>query len=288
MTDATTVWVDTHGPDDGARVAVHHLGGVTGATPLLVSHATGFHARAYRAVAAALGERYDVWGLDHRGHGATPAPPGWRVDWRGYGHDARVVAAWLTERTGRAVTGFGHSMGGATLVMASADAPDLFDALVLYEPIVFPPDPDRSDPETIPLVVGARRRRARFDSFAAAYANYAAKPPLAWFRPDVLHDYVEYGLRADPTPDQPEGVVLCCAPDHEGDTFANSTGNGSWEAALDVKVPTTVVGSGDGDGPALIAPAVAERIPAARFVALPERTHFGPFTHPDETAALLP
>ena len=83
-------------------------------------------------------------------------------------------------------------------------------------------------------------------------------------------------------------VVLCCSPEHEGDTFANSTGNGSWEAALDVKAVTTVVGSGDGEGPALIAPAVAERIPEARFVSQPDRTHFGPFTHPDEAAALLP
>ncbi|HWL42738.1 MAG TPA: alpha/beta fold hydrolase [Ilumatobacter sp.] len=282
---ADPVWVDAVGPDTvPARIAVHRLAPSPGALPLLVSHATGFHARCYRALAAALDGRFDVWGLDHRGHGSTPRPDSWRVDWRGYGTDTLAVARWLADHTGAAVAGFGHSMGGATLLMAAHAAPDLFTALVLFEPIAFPAAAFGSDPEQFPLVAGARRRRARFDSIEAALANYAAKPPLSLLRPDVLRDYVEFGFRpADPPP----GVELCCAPDHEADTFAASAGNGVWEQLPELTVTATVVGSGDAEGPALVAPEVAARIPGARFVQFADQTHFGPLSHPAEVAALI-
>lgn len=285
MTPATH-WVDSVGPDGvPARVAVHHLSyahGSAAAPPLLVSHATGFHAHCYRALADELGGRFDVWAIDHRGHGESPVPAGWRVDWRGYSADTLAVARWMHASAGVPVTGFGHSMGGATLLSAAHAAPELFAGLVLFEPIAYPLEALSSDPEEFPLVVGARRRRARFESAEAALANYASKPPLAWLRPDVLRDYVDYGFRpAEPPP----GVELRCAPAHEGDTFAASGGNGVWDLLPDVGVPVTVLGSGDTDGPALIAPDVAERIPGAEFVLLAEQTHFGPLSHPAEVAA---
>lgn len=285
MTDRTPEWVATVGPDGVAtRVALHALSPAPSAPPLLVSHATGFHARCYRALAAGLDGAFDVWGVDHRGHGASPVPHGWRVDWRGYGADTLAVARWLSERAGGPVTGFGHSMGAATLLMAAHAAPELFGALVLFEPIAYPPDALGSDPEDFPLVAGARRRRARFASLDAAYANYASKPPLAWLRADVLRDYVEFGFR--PTEAPPE-VELCCSPDHEGNTFAASAGNGVWDLLPAITVPVTVIGSGDPDGPALVAPLVAERIPGAQFVLLDEQTHFGPLSHPDDVAKLI-
>lgn len=285
MTDATQVRVDSVGPDGvTARVAVHQLHRQPSAPPLLVSHATGFHARAYLRMAAELGGRFDAWGLDHRGHGATPVPDGWRVDWRGHGADTVAVARWLADRAGCPVTGFGHSMGAATLLMAAAAEPGMFAGLVLFEPIAFPPRVLPDDPEDFPLVRGARRRRARFESTEAAIANYAAKPPLAWFDPAVLADYVHFGFRAA---DPPPGVELCCTPDHEGDTFAASGSNGVWELLARIEVPVTVVASGDGDGPAMIAPAVAAQIPGATLVTVAEQTHFGPFSHPAAVARLV-
>jgi pimeloyl-ACP methyl ester carboxylesterase len=280
-----THWVDTVGPDGlAARVAVHHLADSPGAPPLLVSHATGLHGHCYRAMATELAGHFDVWAIDHRGHGASPVPAGWIVDWRGYGADTLAVAEWLGARANAPLTGFGHSMGGATLLMAARAAPDLFVELVLFEPIAYPADAFGADPEEFPLVAGARRRRARFESVEAAYANYSSKPPMAWLRPDVLRDYVDYGLRpADPPP----GVELRCAPAHEAATFAASASNGVWDELPEIAVPVTVLGSGDADGPALVAPRVAERIPGARFVLLAEQTHFGPLSHPAEVAGLV-
>lgn len=284
MTDDGPVWVDSVGPDGvRARVAVHHLHRRADAPPILVSHATGFHARAYLRMAAELGE-FDVWGIDHRGHGSSAVPSGWQVDWRGYGADTLAVGRWLADRAEQPLVGFGHSMGGATLLMAAVADPELFRGLVLFEPIAFPPQVLPADPEDFPLVGGARRRRARFDSIDAAIANYASKPPLASIDPRVLRDYVEFGFRPA---DAPPGVELCCTPDHEGNTFAASGGNGVWELLPEVAVPAAIVAGGDQDGPAEFAPMIAERIAGASFVTVRDQTHFGPFSHPGAVARLV-
>ena len=66
----------------------------------------------------------------------------------------------------------GHSMGGASLLMAAVREPHLFRALFVFEPIVFPPAPeDGVERPPSPLAGGARKRRDRFPSFEAALEN---------------------------------------------------------------------------------------------------------------------
>lgn len=270
-----------------AGVAVHDLGGPDGAPPLLISHATGLHARAYRVVAAALGRRFHTWGLDHRGHGVTPVPEGGVADWSIYGADAGAVARELADRSGVPVVGFGHSMGGTALLMAAHADPAAFDRLVLFEPIG---SPDRhvglGDTE-VPLAAGARRRRSRFDSFDAAYANYASKPPLDALDPQALRDYVDFGFREVADPDGSTHVELLCTPDHEADTFLGGAAVAVWDLLGELAVPVTVIGSGDGEMPARVAPRFAEAIPGAEFVYVPDQNHFGPLTHPAAVAELI-
>ena len=81
------------------------------------------------------------------------------------------------------------------LVMAALREPELFRALVLYEPIIFPPESRRPDAPKSPLADGARRRRTNFASFDEALANYSAKPPLNVFHPECLEAYVRHGFR---------------------------------------------------------------------------------------------
>jgi pimeloyl-ACP methyl ester carboxylesterase len=154
---------------------------------------------------------------------------------------------------------------------------------VLFEPIVYPA-PEAIDPESFPLVIGARRRRRTFESFDAAFQNYAGKPPLAWFDPEVLTLYVDHGFR--PAPDG--GVELCCEPEFEAATFAGSITNGVWDLLPEIQVPVLVLaGVDEPDQPSRIAPIIAERLPNGTFSSLPHMTHFGPFTHVDEIADLI-
>jgi pimeloyl-ACP methyl ester carboxylesterase len=262
---------------DDVEVAVHDLGG-TGRT-LLFSHATGFHGHCYAPMAATLTDRFHSFALDYRGHGLTERPPDWQVDWDRYGDDALAACRALAPDGG--LVAFGHSMGGAGLLMAAHRDPGLFDLIVAFEPIVFPPPELRDAPsQESPLVTGARRRRSVFASVEEAIDNYASKPPLAAFTPEALRAYVEHGVR--PTD---EGVELRCDPEHEARTFEQGGLHRTWELLPDVTTPVVVMAGAVAEtSPAAIAEPIAQRLPNAQYLHLPHLDHFGPMTHPDEVA----
>lgn len=261
---------------DGVDVAVHDLGG-SGDT-LLISHATGFHGHCYAPLAARLAGRFHSVALDYRGHGDT-AHPDVPVDWERYGDDVEAVARALPTP----LDAFGHSMGGACLLMAAHRDPSLFRRLVLFEPIVFPP----RDPATAsdnPLAAGARRRRSAFPDMESAIANYAAKPPLGAFTPDALDAYVRHGFR-----EGDDGQVhLKCRPEIEAATFEMGPAHRTWDILGEISTPVLVIaGRVEPMQPSSISAGVAERLANATYLQRDDLDHFGPMTHPDELAAIV-
>ncbi len=277
---------------DDVVVAVHELGGAAGPDHpvVLIGHATGFHGHAYLPVATALAPRFHTFALDFRGHGDSPVSPAWEVGWPGYGDDALVAAQAIAEGRGaeRGLVGFGHSMGGTALLLAAHRQPALFRLLVLFEPIVPPIEavdaPPSSHPIS-PLVTATRRRRTQFPSVEAARANYAAKPPLSALDPAALDAYVRYGFYPDV---DGGGVHLKCDPELEARTFEAGATQRTWELLPEITVPVVVVsGIVEDGGPSRFAEEVAEELPHARFVELPELDHFGPLTQPALIAYLV-
>ena len=265
---------------DGVNVAVHDFGGI--GPRLLFSHATGFHAHCYQPIAKRLSNEFTSFGLDHRGHGATPRPPDWKVDWDCYGDDATVAAKALALEEG--LVAFGHSMGGASLVMAALRNPELFDVIVAFEPIIFPQIMGRPGDDPSPMVAAARNRRDTFDSFEAAISNYASKPPMMFFEPEILRAYDEYGFEP-----MDSGVTLRCAPEHEARTFEMGATHDLFERLPEIETRVVVV-SGKVDierSPAGIAKRVAERLPNGTYIELTAGNHLSPFIDPDETAELI-
>jgi len=263
---------------NSVELAVHDLGG-TG-RELLISHATGFHGRCYIPVADALADRFHSIAFDYRGHGDSKLPADVPVEWDRYGDDATAVAESLT----RPVQAFGHSMGGACLLMAAHRDSGLFDRIVVFEPIVFPPAGIRDPATPSPLVAGARRRRAAFASYEEAIANYASKPPLGSFTPAALDAYVRYGF----APGEDGQVHLKCRPETEASTFEGGPHHETWNALPGIQVPVLVIsGKVEEMQPSNIAREVAERLPHGEYVELDDIDHFAPMTHPDRIADLI-
>lgn len=265
---------------DNVSVAVHEFGG--SGRPLLFSHATGFHGYCYLPIADRLDQEFTSYALDYRGHGSTPIDEDWDGDWNRYGDDAVAAASAVAPDGG--LIGFGHSMGAAALLMAAHREPGLFDLVIGFEPIVFPEpyETGRGPNDPPPIIENARRRRQSFESFEAAIENYAAKPPFQFVDPDVLRLYVAHGFRA-----APEGVRLVCHPEHEATTFEGGALHRTWDLLPEIDTRVVVIGSGDSQGPALVAAPIAERLPNCTFIHQPDTTHFGPFVDPAGTAALI-
>ncbi len=266
---------------DNTHVALHEFGG--SGRRLLISHATGFHAHCYAPIADRLSGEFEIYGHDHRGHGYTRCDPDWDVDWTRYGDDAEAAAEAVGPDGG--LIGFGHSMGGATLIMAALRNPSLFDLIIAYEPIIFPNSVDPDDLTESPMIMGARNRRATFSSNQAAIDNYSSKPPMQFFEPEVLALYVEHGFE----PDGDGGVTLRCTPQIEAGTFATGTLHPTFAHLADLQTPVVVIaGDAEADGrPAELAPSIAEQLPNGRFIHLSGAHHLTPFTDTATTAKLI-
>ena len=269
---------------DGVSLALHHLSGCEpGSLPVvLLSHATGFHGRCWIPVAQRLEGRFDVWAHDHRGYGDSPVVDDWAVRWNAFGDDALAAARHVATQVARGpIFAAGHSMGGATLVMAALREPALFSGIVAFEPIIFPQSgfrPDDMPPN--PLVALTRRRRASFASIDEALANFASKPPMAAFRRDALDAYVVHGFRHTD-----DGVTLKCNPEHEARTYESGAGHETWSSLSSLNVPLWVVGSPEQQyQPSAIAPRISEQVPGARYEVWNEVSHFGPMEDPDRFA----
>ncbi|HVO42162.1 MAG TPA: alpha/beta fold hydrolase, partial [Aggregatilineales bacterium] len=102
-------------------------------SPVLLAHATSFHARCWNQVIAHL-PGVPVVAYDLRGHGLSTKvePP---ADWFAFGRDLIALVDRLDLRD---VVAVGHSMGGHSVVMAAAQRPDRFAALLLIDPVIWP------------------------------------------------------------------------------------------------------------------------------------------------------
>ena len=261
---------------DGLTLAVHDLGGE--GEPALLVHATGFHGRVLGPLARELGSRLHCLAPDLRGHGESQVPEDLDFDWRGFGTDVlTAVDALGLQRP----FGIGHSCGGAALLLAEEARPGTFSGLYCFEPVVFPPQGRRSLEVSEPLAKGARQRREVFSSRSEAYDNYASKPPLGTFDPEVLAAYVEYGFE-----DLPDGTVrLRCRGENEARVYENGFRHPAFSLLGAVECPVVLACGADSFDftPATLG-LLAERLRNGRVEVLPGLGHFGPLEHPGVVA----
>jgi pimeloyl-ACP methyl ester carboxylesterase len=258
----------------GVEIATYHLGG--NGPPVMLLHATGFHGRCWLPMAPALTDHFEVWSLDQRGHGSSgKAPDGRYQDWSIFVDDLFAV---LDALGGDQWRGFGHSLGGAVLLMAEQRRPGTFAELCCYEPVVMPPAPP-TDGFAAPVSMSdlVRKRRSRFASRQEAYDNYAAKPPMSRFDPEALRAYVTFGFADDPH----GGVILACTREDEASVYEGAPLSNGWDHLPEVRPPVAVLGGSDPRDPvSRVVEDVARRLPRGGARRFEQLTHFGPFEDP--------
>lgn len=257
---------------------------------LLLLHATGFHARLWDQLVAALPAGTHVVAPDHRGHGRSYRP----ATLANWAANADVLLPLLDGLGGHPIVGAGHSMGAYILTRLAAQRPAAFAHLMLIDPVIMDPalyEGEAARPIPDPAEHPVARRRNAWPSAEAMRARFADRPPYAKWDPRVLADYCTYGLL--PAADG-GGVELACPPALEASVYQNALRTNPHEWLHYLAAPSTVIRAPTGErgGPLdfSLSPTwtgLGAAIGAERDELWAEHSHFIPMEAPARVAALL-
>ncbi len=248
--------------------------------PLLLLHATGFLARLWQPVAEVLSPQFDVYAYDTRGHGDSdkPKPEGENYHWRNLVEDLKEFCDALGLR---GVAMLGHSSGGSAAAYLTAEHPEYVSKLVLFEPIIFPPQFAPPSDRRTEMAEGARKRRAVWPNTHELVEAYRTRPVFERWPEDVLRLYAEHG-----TFRREDGQIeLKCSGEIEAQVFEHSSSLDTWDRLPNVRCPALVMhGELTGEQfPALMAQ-IAQQIPRGRLASVPGAGHLAPMERPQAVA----
>jgi pimeloyl-ACP methyl ester carboxylesterase len=254
--------------------------------PILVHHANGFCKGVMALLAERLAPRFRVLAMDARGHGdsAHPEAPG-SYAWARFADDLAAVAERVAALCGvrRLALGVGHSFGGTSLLGAVRARPDLFERIVLVDPVAPPGGAEaRSAPRrehVASMVERATKRRHEWASRAEARAFFAGRELFERFEPRALDLYVLDGLR-----ERRDGSVeLKCPGAVEAAVFASGEDVDADALARGVATPALWLWATQGSFARERHEALAASMPGARLEPL-AAGHLAPMERPDLVA----
>ncbi|MFN3521577.1 MAG: alpha/beta fold hydrolase [Phenylobacterium sp.] len=267
-------------PGRGGEMAALEYGPQDRPIDIVFCHANGFNARTYRTILSPLAAELRLLAVDMRGHGDStlPAETEGRLGWSDFRDD---LVALLEQLDQAPVVLSGHSMGGATCLLAEAEVPQRVKRLVLFDPVILPPDQVRQagsdEIRHSPMVQGALRRRAVFEDRAQALAAYRGRGAFKTWSEAQLADYVAGGFK-----DRPDGQVeLACSPQWEASNFA-SHGHDPWAAFHQGRAPIRILRAAEAstcriEGHEDVLAATGR----VTLETVPQSSHFLPMERPD-------
>jgi pimeloyl-ACP methyl ester carboxylesterase len=280
---------------NGVSLTYFEWGRGSDGDPILLVHATGFHARCWDQVIAHLGSRR-ILAIDQRGHGRSDKVDA--IRWQDFGRDVAELVRRLDLHD---VVGVGHSAGGHAMVEGAALEPTRFRRLVLIDPTILAPEhyaPRGSDADGawVPVAGNAHpaaKRRRFFGSIDEMIERLRDRPSFAGFTPAALRDYCTWGVVPSVAP---AGFELACSPEMEGAVYSAVFGNPAiHEHARALTVPVTLLRAMEPRTPEDLAdfrysptwPSLATELRNARDLPRPDRTHFMPMEDPAMVASVI-
>jgi pimeloyl-ACP methyl ester carboxylesterase len=273
-------------PGRGVELALLDWGG--DGPPLLLHHANGFCKGVWGLVAEELRDEFRVLALDARGHGESSRPKAAdSYAWRQFAEDAQTLAQRLAAELGvpRLAAGVGHSFGGTSLLCAAARKPDLFERLVLVDPVIPAPLAENSPGRAAhldALVDNARRRRHHWPSRPEARAWFAERSLFRDWEPRALDLYVADGLREC----EDGSVELRCPGEVEAAVFGGGDDVDVFGLTRGCPTPALLLWAAQGNFPRQRYEALAATLGDARIESV-ESGHLVPMERPDLVAAAV-
>ncbi|GAB4430656.1 MAG: alpha/beta hydrolase [Anaerolineales bacterium] len=258
---------------------------------LLFLHANGYPPDCYRPLFKRLAQTHHVTAMVQRPLWPDSRPEDMK-DWRLLTDD---LLRHLDAHHPRPIACVGHSMGGIALLRAALREPARFQAIVLLDPVLFPPYfirlwqfffALRLGEHVHPLVRGAKHRRRQFNNLERLFAGYRKKPVFQYMDDESLKAYIE-GIACQTD----EGYYqLCYSPEWEIRIYVTGVWRDMelWRGLPKLTVPTLIVQGMETDTFWEQTGKLVKRKQAAiRVEALEKSTHLVPLERPGEVANLI-
>ena len=265
--------------------------GEPGAGPsVLLLHATGFHARLWDRVVAALPADTHVIAPDHLGHGRSAKPASlseWAIA-------ANALLPLVDRFAGTPLVACGHSMGSYLLSRLAAKRSEAFGHIFLIDPVIMDPvfyAHSAGQPVPDPSEHPVARRRNRWDGWETMLASFVERPPYVHWQPEVLADYCRYGLL--PAADG-EGWELACPPRLEASVYLGAAHTDPYVWLGRITAPSTIIRAKSGERANNLDfsvsptwPGLGAKLGAVRDEQWAELSHFIPMEAPRRVADLI-
>ena len=258
---------------------------------LVFLHANGYPPDCYRPLLARLAKRYHLTAMVQRPLWPNSKPQDIE-DWHPLSDD---FLHFLDVHHSTPLVCVGHSMGGVALLRAALREPERFKAIVLLDPVLFPPyfiafwnimQKLKIGERHHPFINAARQRRQQFDDLDRLYQGFRRKHVFRYFDDEALHAYVE-GIAC---PMEEGAYQLCYSAEWETRIYLTSIRRDMdiWRGLPKFEVPMLIIRGAETDafweGTAKL---IQRKQPKVRVEALGKSTHLVPLERPKEVSNLI-
>jgi pimeloyl-ACP methyl ester carboxylesterase len=257
---------------------------------LVFLHANGYPPECYRPLLSRLAETYHVTAMVQRPLWPDSKPDD-IDDWLPLTDD--FLRFLDTHQTGPIVC-VGHSMGGIALLRAALREPKWFRAIVLPEPVLFPPyySPlwnllyKSGLGYRLPLITTAKKRRREFDDLDRLFKGFRRKSIFRYMDDEALQVYVE-----SITCKTNKGTYqLCYSAEWESRLYITAVWHDMdiWHGLPHLRVPTLIIrGTETNTFWERTGRLVKQKQPKIKIEALEKTTHLVPLERPQEVSHLI-
>ena len=259
--------------------------------PLHFLHANGYPPESYQPLLQLMAAQYHVFGMFLRPLWPDSKPEEVK-DWHIFSDD---LLKFLDEQKTESIIGVGHSIGAIVTLRAALREPNRFRALILFDPVLFPPNfiftwnvlrMLKLSTQVHPKISGALKRRRTFDDLDTVFRGYRRREVFRFFSDESLRAYIE-GMtqtKAD------GGFELVFSPEWE--TRIYSTGISPdmdlWRGLPRLNVPMLIIRGAQTDTfREDTARLVKRKQPKVRIETLEQSTHLLPLERPQEVFDLM-
>ncbi len=255
--------------------------------PLHFLHANGYPPACYKPLLDLLSSRHRVFGMLLR-----PLWPDSRPndinDWHPFSDD---LLSFFDEQKLDSVIGMGHSIGAIVTLRAALKQPEKFRALVLMDPVLFPPSRIIAwsfaritgfGNHLHPLIQGALNRRREFDDLDKVFEGYRRRNIFRFFSDENLRAFIA-GMTK---PKAGGGFELAYTPEWEARIYHTGIWNDwdLWAGLKNLRVPTLIIRGAETDTFLASTAHMVEQKKNSniKIVTLERSTHLLPLERPQE------